>query len=150
MEKLPPIEKIYEAYGAIADNRISINNSDAFVKSSNLKKEYKVVWDEDIYSLNDNATYWQGYAGYPVIAVLMIKDKLPLNYEIANFFKNIDWNAINKKYRNKYDKAITEIMEELKKNGVDLVRIEKEVRTVYDRIKDINIIIKRSKLKPPK
>ena len=42
MEKLPPIEKIYEAYSALADRRINIESNMAYVASSNGKKSYKV------------------------------------------------------------------------------------------------------------
>ena len=71
MNKLPPIEKIYEAYSAIADNRIALHENYAAVLSSDKSKEYTVGWNGNVYTSDDNATYWQGYAGYPVIAVLM-------------------------------------------------------------------------------
>lgn len=41
MEKLPPIEKIYEAYSALADDRINIEGNMAYVGSSNGKKVIK-------------------------------------------------------------------------------------------------------------
>ena len=63
MQKLPPIEKIYEAYSAIVDGRIALFENYATVLSSNREKEYTVTWENDVYSANDNATYWQGYAG---------------------------------------------------------------------------------------
>ena len=50
MEKLPPIEKIYEAYSALADDRINIEGNMAYVGSSNGKKSYKVEWEGDTYS----------------------------------------------------------------------------------------------------
>ena len=83
MEKLPPIAKVYEAWSAVADGRVKLHPDErrATVTSSNGEKEYTVSWDEDgaAYSSNDNATYWQGYAGYPVIAVLMEQGALPLD-----------------------------------------------------------------------
>ncbi len=79
MEKNPPIEKIYEAYSAIADGRVTLCVGEAAVRSSNGQKEYLVTWDDRVYTSNDSATYWQGYAGYPVIAVLLLQGELPLN-----------------------------------------------------------------------
>ena len=82
MDKLPPLEKIPEAYTAIEDNRVELFSDYATVKSSDYKKEYLIKWKENIYSSNDNSTYWQGYAGYPVIAILMLQNKLSLNKKI--------------------------------------------------------------------
>ena len=83
MEKLPPIAKVYEAWSAVADGRMVLHPNErcATVASSNAQKEYTVTWDEAdaVHSSKDNATYWQGYAGYPVIAVLMEQGALPLD-----------------------------------------------------------------------
>ena len=81
MKKLPPIQKILEAYTAIVDNNVNLTENEAKVKSSNGAKTYTVSWENDVYHSNDNATYWQGYAGYPVIAVLMLQGKLPDVYK---------------------------------------------------------------------
>ena len=87
--KLPPIEKIHEAYSAIADKRVVLKENEAEVSSSDLTKTYMVKWKDEVYSSNDNASYWQGYVGYPIIAVLMLQGKLPLNQEIAMYFQGI-------------------------------------------------------------
>lgn len=71
MNKLPPIEKIPEAYSAIADHRIEMSENSAVVDSSDKTKRYTVTWNDDLYTSNDNASIWQGYAGYPMIAVLI-------------------------------------------------------------------------------
>lgn len=42
MQKLPPIEKLYEAYSALADNRIVLSETSAEVTSSDSSKQYKV------------------------------------------------------------------------------------------------------------
>ena len=55
MEKLPPIEKIYEAYSALADNRIHMGETSAEVTSSDGTKSYKVAWKDNTYSSTDNA-----------------------------------------------------------------------------------------------
>ena len=64
MEKLPPIEKVYEAWSAVADGRVALHPDErrAAIASSNGAKTYTVAWNENgsTYSSNDNATYWQG------------------------------------------------------------------------------------------
>ncbi|MBR2810229.1 MAG: hypothetical protein IKD69_02510, partial [Solobacterium sp.] len=78
-EKMPPIVKIYEAFSAIADGRVAMGEGHAEVLSSDRTKSYKVFWKGDQYSSDDNASRWQGYPGYPVIAVLMLQGRLIFN-----------------------------------------------------------------------
>lgn len=148
--KMPPIEKIHEAYGAIVDNRITLRENEADVSSSDLTKTYLVTWNENVYTSNDNASYWQGYAGYPIIAVLMLRGKLSLNREVAGRFKGIDWKKRNTEHKNKYAEVVKEIMDELKESGVDTEKIENEIQKVYKEIEALDISTKRSKLRPPK
>ena len=70
--KKVPLAKVYEALSAISSKRVIMNDTEAIVYSSDNKKQYKVQWLDNKYTSNDNATYWQGYSGYPVIAVLML------------------------------------------------------------------------------
>ncbi len=147
MLKLPPIEKIPEAYSAIADNRVVMSEHSALVDSSDYTKRYTVTWDEDVYTANDNASIWQGYAGYPMIAVLMLQGKLSLNIHIAVHFKDINWKALNTKHKNKYDKAVAEILDSLKERGVDTDAINAEINKVYEDIRTLDISTKRSGIK---
>jgi hypothetical protein len=150
MNKMPPIEKIHEAYSAIADNRVTMGTDSAKVASSNHAKEYTVTWKDGIYTSNDNASYWGGYAGYPMIAVLMLQGKLKLDRSIAEYFKGINWTELNAKYKAKYEKAVAEIMDELKSRGIDCDAINKNVNEVYKQIELLDISCKRSSVKPPK
>ena len=59
MKKSPPIEKIYEAYSAIADMRITIEDNHAAVSSSDGSREYTVTWTDNTYASDDSATYWR-------------------------------------------------------------------------------------------
>ena len=148
--KVPPIEKIHEAYSAIADGRVVLRNNEADVFSSDRSKKYLVSWVDSTYSSNDNASYWQGYLGYPIIAVLLLQGKLPLDKEIAACFKNINWKKLNVEYKNKYAEVVKQIMEELKKEGIDCDRINMEISKVFEGIKQLNINTKRSSMRPPK
>ena len=148
--KLPPIEKIHEAYSAIADKRVVLKENEAEVSSSDLTKTYMVKWKDEVYSSNDNASYWQGYVGYPIIAVLMLQGKLPLNQEIAMYFQGINWKKINTEYKNKFSEAVSQIMGGLKEKGIDCNKIEGEIQKVYQEIGRLTIQTKRSSIRPPK
>ena len=150
MKKLPPVEKIYEAYSAISDKRVIMEENSAKVFSSDKSKEYTVTWNDDIYSSNDNAPYWQGYAGYPMIAVLMLQNRISSDSSVTEFFKNINWKELNAKYKGKYSKAVDEIMEGLKNSGVDTDKIYEETDKIFEELKNLDIQCKRSSLRPPK
>lgn len=148
--KIPPIEKIHEAYSAIADGRVTLRDTEADVSSSDLAKQYLVKWKDETYSSNDNASYWQGYLGYPIIAVLMLQGKLPLDKEIAENFKGINWKKLNTEHNNKYSEVVKQIMQELKTSGVDCDKINIEIDKVYKEIEQLTISTKRSSVRPPK
>lgn len=140
MNHLPPIEKIYEAWTAIADDRVKIMEKYATVLSSDGTKEYVVKFDGNIYSSNDNATFWRGYPGYPVIAVLMLEGKLPLDYKEAELWKNINWNVLNKKHKNKYSDAVKEIA---RQRNINQQEAFEAAQKVMKKIEEIPIIIRR-------
>ena len=61
--KTPPVLKVLEALGALADCRVVESGpGQATVASSDGSKHYAVSWDEKerIVSSNDNASVWQG------------------------------------------------------------------------------------------
>lgn len=143
MEKLPPIEKIPEAYTAIIDNRVEMFDNYAIVKSSTLEKEYLIKWNDNLYYSNDNSTYWQNYLGYPVISVLMLQGKLSLNKDILKYFKGINWNNLNKINKNDYhaslESALVDISLDKRKE------IDDEINKVYEEIKSIQIELTKKK-----
>ena len=137
---MPPIAKIYEAYSCIADNRIELKEQEAIVTSSDGKKKYTIKWKENDYSSTDNASYWQGYPGYPVIAVLMIQNKLSYDEEIIKFFKNINWHELNNKYKRDYDKAVEEVLNNI---DFDKGKIKEETNRIYEELKKMDINIQK-------
>lgn len=140
MKKFPPIEKIYEAWTALADNRVQLHEGYADVSSSNGEKSYVVRFSGDQYSSDDNATFWRGYPGYPVLAVLMLQGKLPYDSQAAEEWKNINWTQTNKKYRNNYAEAVAEVAKE---RGIDLERSTAAAEAVMEALKELPIEIKR-------
>ncbi|MDE6141610.1 MAG: hypothetical protein K2G03_03310 [Bacilli bacterium] len=143
MIKLPPIEKIPEAYSAIQDNRVSIFEEYATVKSSNGEKEYLIKWRDNVFYSNDNSTYWQGYPGYPVIAVLLLQGKLPLNREILHYFANVDWNSLNKETKRDYRESVNRVLSDVADEDKELIFLEFE--KVFEAIKKLDIELTKKK-----
>lgn len=146
--KETPIEKVPEAWTAVADNRISImegSNEDsgsALVESSDGKKSYKVTWREggQIFTSTDPATYWQGYAGYPVIAVMMVIGKLSYDAALAAKFAGVEWKAVNTKFSNDYSKALKYVEET---RDIDSEDVATASTKVLNQMKALDITLKR-------
>lgn len=147
---IPPIEKIPEAYSAIVDERIKIYEDYAIVSSSDFVKEYRIEWHDNEYASNDNASYWTGNIGYPVIALLMLQGKLDYNPEIAKHFSGINWKKLNTAAKNNWSIVVDKIMSDLKAHNVDTDEIKKEIEKVYEQIKNLDLTYKKSRLLPPK
>lgn len=147
MKRMLPIQKILEAYTAIVDKHVELKNNEALVTSSNGAKTYTVSWEDNIYHSNDNATYWQGYAGYPIIAVLMLQGKISFDQKLADNFASVNWNEVNAKFKRNYAKAASEV---IKEKGLDEKEVMAELEKVYGALKDLPITIKRGALRPPK
>ena len=147
MEKLPPIEKIYEAYSALADGRVKISEElkEARVASSDGAKNYTVRWEDNHYTSNDSATYWAGYPGYPVLAVWMKQGILPVNEAIAGQFRDVNWNALNKEYKRNYAKAAEAVMNE---RQMDAARVKEDAEQVYEVMKTLDLTVGRGKGRP--
>ena len=144
MLKLPPKEKIPEAYTALEDNRIKLLKNQAIVGSSNKEKEYFIQWQGNVYYSNDAATYWQGYLGYPVIAVLMLQKKITWKKEISAYFKNVNWHEINLANKRDYKKALEYVIE--KNSEEEKKKIYNEINRVYEEIKKLDIELTRKKI----
>lgn len=143
MQKLPPIEKLYEAYSALADNRIVLSETSAEVTSSDSSKQYKVKWNDTTYCSTDNGTYWQGYAGYPVIAVLILQSKIDVDKSIIEYFAGINWNSLNKKHKRDYRAALLEAFAEKQIAKDDIERIETITQKAYEQLKALDLTIAR-------
>jgi len=130
--KMPPIVKVYEAFGALGDGRVTlVDATHALVASSDVSKVYEVEVSDDgpTVSSNDNASYWQGYLGYPGIAVMIARGMLPRpSDEIVQALTGIEWKQINAKFRNDYEKTLAEVDARIVERGGDT----KEVRARAD------------------
>lgn len=144
MEKLPPVEKVYEAWTALADDRYDLSPEALIVRSSDGSKEYRVTWgDKDKYCSNDNATFWQGYAGYPVIMALMLQGRVPYDGEVASWFAGIPWKALNDTHKRDYAAALAEAFE---RAGLDMsqqLQAEEAASEVMEALRELPIAVGR-------
>lgn len=134
--KHTPKAKVYEAWSAIADGRVTlVSENEATVQSSDHSKSYRVVWSEDrrAFGSNDNASYWVGYMGYPIIAVAMHIGLLAYDPAAVSLFKDINWNKLNQEHKRKYDKAVEAVLADIQSAGRgDPNAIRAHADEVYD------------------
>lgn len=148
--KIPPIIKIYEAIGCIADKRIEVHGNKAKVFSSSLEKYYTVEFDgKNKIMCNDNGSYYMGYLGYPAIAFLMMNGKITYNEKIAEWLKGIKWKDVNVRFRNDYKKTGNYIFGVVEKAGNDVGRLKEEAERVFKQVKELELELLGEKTKPP-
>src|SRR5512144_3190240 len=119
---MPPIAKVYEALSAVADGRVTITgDTTAEVLSSELDKAYAVKWEAGGPGItsNDNATRWQGYAGYPIIAVLLQTGRISYDQAIAEALAGVPWHSLNEQFKRDYDAAIEQVLQQVTARGGD-------------------------------
>jgi len=138
---MPPLVKVYEAMGALGDRRIRIESATrALVTSSEGTKTYEVEISDGGHSIasNDNASYWQGYLGYPAIAVLIERGVIarpPAN--AINGLSGIPWKEINRRFRNEYAKTIAEVERIAGQSGHDPDAIRAEATAILEAIRKL-------------
>ena len=145
----PPIIKIYEALGAVADNRLEIDGNEAKCFSSSGNKHYDVIYDPDKNAImtNDNGSYWKGYLGYPAIAYLLQTKVLPYRPELGQLLQRIAWKDINQKFNNDFDKTLMFILEPLDTNVRE--RLNEYTSVLLTRITEMKLQKLGKKIKPP-
>jgi hypothetical protein len=137
--KMPPAIKVYEALGAIGDGRVRAIDGDAAanaweVVSSDGSKTYRVDLSVDgrEISSNDNASYWQGYLGYPAIAVLMARGTLHASAETTRALAGLPWKELNRRFKNDYARTTAEVARVVTERGSDFDAIRAEAASILD------------------
>src|SRR5216683_1562217 len=136
--KMPPIAKVYEAIGALGDGRVTIEDSThASIKSSDGSKTYEIEISSDgrEISSNDSASYWQGYLGYPAIAVMLARGLYGPRADVVKALSGVPWKELNTRFRNNYDRTIVEVLQQAEQNGYDVVAIRREAEAVLDSLR---------------
>jgi hypothetical protein len=150
---LPHISKIYEALGAIADGRVEIlvDSASAKVFSSSKGKFYTVTWSADFSEMmaNDNSAFWQNKLSYPMIAVLLLQDKLPLQQELSQLLAGIKWKDINQKFKNDFDATVEFVLTKIESKGLDAAALKSYVENLQAQISKLNISQFGKKVRPP-
>ncbi len=147
--KHPPIIKIYEALGSVADGRIEVSGNSVKSYSSSGNKFYTITHDPASNSImvNDNASFYKGYLGYPAIAYLMLIGELKYSPAVAEKLKGIAWKDINQKFKNDFDKTLEYILAE--KSPEDRVEIEDEVKRIDVQLQAKSYSLLGPKVQPP-
>lgn len=135
--KLPPRAKVYEALSCVGSGHVEFTRpGEALVTSSEGDRKYRVIFDLEgnQISSDDNGSKWQGYLGYPSIAVLMLKGKLPFDKELSRALRDIKWNSLNRRYKRNYDLAIKEAQQIAMERGCEIAQLEQFVDRVMQEI----------------
>ena len=144
--QMPPPIKVYEAIGAIGDGRVrAIDDSAAprgwDVVSSGGAKTYRVEVSADGREINsnDNASYWQGYLGYPAIAVLIARGTLRASAEATRALAGIPWKELNRRFKNDYARTTTEVARIVAERGGDFDAIRAEAAAILDALATLGL-----------
>jgi hypothetical protein len=138
--KMPPLAKVYEALGAIGDGRVRIEDAyHASVTSSDGAKVYTVETSEDgtEISSNDNASFWQGYLGYPAIAVLIARGLIDADENATRALAGVAWKELNTRYRNDYDRTLEHVLEDAVARGDDVDAIRVAAAAVLEAVRKL-------------
>lgn len=150
--KIPPVIKLYEALGAVADERIIAEGDKAAVYSSEGNKQYEVVSNEaeNAIMANDNGSYWVGYLGYPSIAYLMQRGILEYIPSYGEALKGIEWKKINTKNKNDFELTQQEVDKVLAEREIDLDEFYLYLAKSMKKIEELDLNILGNKILPPK
>ena len=135
---MPPLAKVYEALGAIGDGRVRIEDGRrAFVTSSEGTKTYEVESSDDgaEISSNDNASFWQGYLGYPAIAVMIARGLIAADKTAVRALAGVPWKELNARYRNDYDRTLEDVMQRAAASGYDPAAIRTAAAAVLEAVR---------------
>lgn len=149
---MPPLIKVYEALGAIGDNRVHITAEGATVTSSSGDKTYTVLYDKEKKALmaNDNGSYWQGYLGYPAISYLLIIGEVPFNTMLTEALKGIPWKQMNNFFKNDYGKTIEWVHQKIQEKGNDSDELKVEVKNILTHLETLQLSRLGKRLSPPR
>jgi len=148
---MPPLVKVYEALGAIGDGRVQIEDSQrATVTSSDWSKTYEVETSADGRQIasNDNASYWQGYVGYPAIAVLLARGFYRPPANVTDALAGIAWKELNRKFRNDWARTIAEVEKELEQAGHNPDAVRSEAEAVLSFLRALRPV-RSKRIRPP-
>jgi hypothetical protein len=148
---IPPLVKIYEALGCLADGRLEVDGNSAKCFSSSGKKFYTIKFDPETKAImcNDNASYWVGYLGYPAIAFLMRHGELPHEKKYEEVLKGIAWKDVNAEFKNDWAKTEDYVEKLANERGIGRDELRGFAERVLRLIVDTKYSLLGRKTKPP-
>ncbi len=150
--KMPPRAKVFEAFTAIADGRARLTGpGSATVTSSRRDKIYDVAWSDDgrTVTANDNASYWQGYLGYPIVAVLLARGELRADDHAVDAMAGVPWHDLNRRFKRDYEAAVAQVLGEVEARGGDSALVEREVAAVLNQLRALDLRREGRGRRPP-
>jgi len=149
--KMPPLVKVYEALGALADRRVERADDGSWrVASSMGDKRYTVEVGADGREIaaNDNASYWQGYLGYPAVAVLLARGLRACEPSALEALKGIPWKEINRRNRNDWERTVADVERIASERGNDATALRRTTESILDAIR-VLAPYRGRRLRPP-
>lgn len=141
--KQPPLVKVYEAFSAVAAGRVEmLEPGRARVGSSDGAKTYDVRWSPDGSAIvsDDNGSRWQGYAGYPILAVLLEQGRLHADRALMAPLAGVDWHALNERFKRRYDEAVAHALARAHEAGADPAAITAAAESVAAQLADLKLV----------
>ena len=86
---------------------------------------------------NDNASFWQGYLGYPAIAVMIARGLIDADQDAVRALTGVPWKELNTRYRNDYDRTLEEVMRGAVERGYDVDAIRAAADAVLEAVRRI-------------
>ena len=98
---------------------------------------------------NDNASYWQGYLGYPIVAVLLARGELRADDAAVKAMAGVPWHDLNQRFKRDYEAAVAQVLGELAARGGDPALVEREVAAVLDQLRALDLQREGRGRRPP-
>lgn len=145
----PPIEKVFEALGALADQRIEVSGTTARVTSSSRGKQYEVSYDPHTHAImaNDNLSYYKGMLGYPSIAYLMVIHVIPYDERVLPMLRDVPWKDLNTRYKGNFRKTLETVLEKCTPSESEF--LQDEVGRIYTELTQRAFSILGPRVTPP-
>ena len=88
-------------------------------------------------SSNDNASYWQGYLGYPGIAAMLACGRLQVSAASPQTLSGIPWKKLNQSFKNDYDRTLDEVARLVEKRGGEIGAVRADVRGILEALETL-------------
>jgi len=151
--KLPPRAKVFEAFSAVADGRVRLTGpGSATVTSSGGDRTYTVEWSDDgrTISSDDNASYWQGYLGYPGLAVALQRGELHADEDIVQALAGVPWHDLNRRFKRDYEAAVDHVLAGLPPGSPDPEAFRSAADDVLEQLAALGLRRKGRGRRPPR